>query len=189
MCFISSGSSRREHTQPSKLGETRGHGRSPSHNVLWTGMIAFRVMDWHDSHLCLPACLPHHAGFLARCTVPRTLDDQWLAPAPLVLHYGTCQSSRYCRCPVLDRQCIVPTRAQRARLAHTRGVQAESLKQMKLGQLTSRVGIWVRELAISALPPSVLQKKLHAANVFDIDPWLKRFRAVKAKRTQLAQER
>eukprot|EP00752_Nemacystus_decipiens_P013459 g11921.t1 len=71
---------------------------------------------------------------------------------------------------------------ERARLAHTRNVQRESLKQMKLGQLTSRAGIWLRELVISNLPPSVLQKKLRASNVFDIDPWLDRFRALKAKR-------
>lgn len=71
---------------------------------------------------------------------------------------------------------------QRARLAHTRNVQRESLKQMKLGQLTSRAGIWLRELVISVLPPSVLQKKLRASNVFDIEPWLDRLRALKAKR-------
>lgn len=71
---------------------------------------------------------------------------------------------------------------QRARLAHTRNVQRESLKQMKLGQLTSRAGIWLRELVISSLPPSVLQKKLRASNVFDIGPWLDRFRALKAER-------
>lgn len=51
---------------------------------------------------------------------------------------------------------------------------------MKLGQLTSAVGIWVREFAIRNIPSSVLQKKLRAANVFDIDPWLLRFRALKA---------
>ncbi|CAM9168255.1 unnamed protein product [Scytosiphon promiscuus] len=73
---------------------------------------------------------------------------------------------------------------ERARLAHTTRVQGESLKQMKLGQLTSRAGIWLRELVIRSLPPSVLQKKLRAANVFDIDPWLDRFRALKAKRRQ-----
>lgn len=72
--------------------------------------------------------------------------------------------------------------SKRARLAHTKRVQGESLKQMKLGQLTSRAGIWLRELVIRSLPPSVLQKKLRAANVFDIDPWLNRFRALKATR-------
>lgn len=75
-------------------------------------------------------------------------------------------------------------RLQRARRVHTRSVQGESLKQMKLGQLTNRAGIWLRELVISSIPPSVLQKKLRAANVFDIDPWLDRFRALKAKRQQ-----
>lgn len=73
---------------------------------------------------------------------------------------------------------------QRARLAHTRGVQRESYKQMKLGQLTSAAGVWVREFAIRNIPPGVLQKKLRAANVFDVDPWLKRFRALKAKTTR-----
>lgn len=73
---------------------------------------------------------------------------------------------------------------QRARLAHTRNVQRESLKQMKLGQLTSRAGIWLREVVIRALPPSVLQKKLRASNVFDIGPWLDRFRVLKAQRRQ-----
>lgn len=73
---------------------------------------------------------------------------------------------------------------KRARLAHTRGVQRESLKQMKLGQLTSRAGIWVRELVIGIIPPSVLQKKLRAANVFEIEPWLQRFRVLKAKRAE-----
>lgn len=72
-------------------------------------------------------------------------------------------------------------------MAHTRSVQRESLKQMKLGQLTSRLGIWARELAIGAIPPSVLQKKLRAANVFDIDTWLDRFRALKAERRHLGQ--
>lgn len=71
---------------------------------------------------------------------------------------------------------------QRARLAHTRRVQGESRKQMKLGQLTNPAGIWLRELVIGALPASFLQKKLRAANVFDIDPWLDRFRALKAER-------
>lgn len=74
--------------------------------------------------------------------------------------------------------------SKRARLTHTRKVQGESLKQMKLGQLTSRASIWLRELVIRSLPPSVLQKKLRAANVFDIDPWLDRFRTLKAKRQQ-----
>lgn len=55
---------------------------------------------------------------------------------------------------------------------------------MKLGQLTSRAGIWVRELVIGILPPSVLQKKLRAANVFEIEPWLQRFRVLKAKRAE-----
>lgn len=73
---------------------------------------------------------------------------------------------------------------QRARLAHTRNVQRDSLKQMKLGQLTSRAGIWLRELVIGTLPPSVLQKKLRASNVFNVGPWLDRFRALKAKRRQ-----
>lgn len=73
---------------------------------------------------------------------------------------------------------------QRARLAHTKGVQKESYKQMRLGQLTSAVGIWVREMAIRSIPPSVLQKKLRAANVFDVDPWLVRFRAVKTIRSK-----
>lgn len=74
-------------------------------------------------------------------------------------------------------------------MAHTRSVQGESLKQMKLGQLTSRVGVWVREKVIKALPASVLQKKLRAANVYDIDSWLVRFRALKAKREQRADGR
>ena len=68
-------------------------------------------------------------------------------------------------------------------------MQGESLKQMKLGQLTSRVGVWVREKVIKALPASVLQKKLRAANVYDIDSWLVRFRALKAKREQRADGR
>lgn len=84
---------------------------------------------------------------------------------------------------------FVCTLEQRARLAHTRSVQRESLKQMKLGQLTSRVGIWVREKIIRALPPSVLQKKLRAANVYDIDSWLDRFRALKAKQGQRGDRR
>ncbi|CBJ28407.1 Flavoprotein Monooxygenase [Ectocarpus siliculosus] len=71
---------------------------------------------------------------------------------------------------------------ERARLTHTRRVQGESRKQMKLGQLTNPAGIWLRELVIGALPASFLQKKLRAANVFDIDPWLDRFRALKAER-------
>lgn len=59
---------------------------------------------------------------------------------------------------------------------------------MKLGQLTSRVGIWVREFAIGLIPPRVLQKKLRAANVFEIDPWLTKFRMLKAKRAGSAVE-
>ena len=70
--------------------------------------------------------------------------------------------------------------AQMARLAHTRGVQRDSLRQMKLGQLESRLGIWLREFAIRSVPVSVVQKKLRATNVFDIDDWIQRFRALKA---------
>lgn len=62
-------------------------------------------------------------------------------------------------------------------------VQQGSYKQMKLGQLTSPLGIWVRDLAIRTLPPSVMQKKLRASNVFDINPWLKSFRELKAQRS------
>lgn len=68
---------------------------------------------------------------------------------------------------------------------HTAGVQRESYKQMRLGQLTSPVGIWIREFAIRSIPPRVLQKNLRTANVFDVDPWLQRFKAVKAKRASL----
>lgn len=91
--------------------------------------------------------------------------------------FGVCQ-------PRLARFRVCLRASQRARLAHTRNVQRESLKQMKLGQLTGRAGIWLRELVLRNLPPSVLQKKLRASNVFDIGPWLDRFRALKAKRRQ-----
>ncbi|CAN0159802.1 unnamed protein product [Scytosiphon promiscuus] len=73
---------------------------------------------------------------------------------------------------------------ERARLAHTRRVQGEAFKHMKLGQLTSRAGIWLRELVTRSLPRSLLQKRMRAANVYNIDPWLERFRALKAKRQQ-----
>lgn len=87
----------------------------------------------------------------------------------------------YALCMAGGRPCF---RFQRARLAHTRGVQGESYKQMKLGQLTSPLGIWVREFAIRSIPGSVLQKKLRAANVFEVDSWLQRFRAVRARRAK-----
>ncbi|CAM9183008.1 unnamed protein product, partial [Hapterophycus canaliculatus] len=73
---------------------------------------------------------------------------------------------------------------ERARRAHTTRVQGESLMQMKMGQVTSRAGVWLRDLVISSLPAFVLQKKLRAANMFDMDPWLVRFRALKAKKRQ-----
>lgn len=86
----------------------------------------------------------------------------------------------------IDNNILIVSILQKARLAHTIGVQRESLRQMKLGQLTSRVAIWVREWAIRMIPPSMLQKKLRAANVFDIEPWLERFRVLKAKQSTKA---
>ncbi|CAM9385567.1 unnamed protein product [Choristocarpus tenellus] len=70
---------------------------------------------------------------------------------------------------------------ERARRAHTTRIHGDSRKQMKLGQLTSRAGVWVREQLLRLIPASVLQKKLRKANVFDIEPWLALFRTLKSR--------
>ncbi|CAM9554120.1 unnamed protein product [Phaeothamnion confervicola] len=65
------------------------------------------------------------------------------------------------------------------RRAHAAGIHADSRKQMRLGQLASPLAVRFRELLLWAVPTGVLQKKLRAANVFDVDPWLRHFRRLR----------
>jgi 2-polyprenyl-6-methoxyphenol hydroxylase-like FAD-dependent oxidoreductase/1,4-dihydroxy-2-naphthoate octaprenyltransferase len=72
-------------------------------------------------------------------------------------------------------------RYQRAREAHTTAIYHESYKQMKLGQLTSPLGCWMRSTILKLLPAHVLEGKLRAGNMFDIEPWAAEFQLLQAE--------
>lgn len=63
---------------------------------------------------------------------------------------------------------------ERARKAHTAGVQAGSYKKMKLGQLTHPAIVSFRNLVLSKLNPKTLEAGLTTENCFNIQPWLDR---------------
>lgn len=68
---------------------------------------------------------------------------------------------------------------ERARASHCAGVYTESHKQMRLGQLTSKPLIWIRNLVLSVLPARILERKLRHNNTFAMDEWLARFNAAR----------
>ena len=75
---------------------------------------------------------------------------------------------------------------ERARKAHTAGVQAGSYKKMKLGQLTNPVIVFLRNFALSKVVSTTsLEAGLKAENCFDITPWLNRAKAFYAAEAAL----